>query len=157
MRERLHNKGDCKSFYTYVRSKTKVKTTVGPLTDENDIMVSGDEELGIQNMFFFASVFTKEHCNNLLAVSEIFHGKESEKLTSFNATSNMVKSKLNKLKMNKAPGIDSVGSEISENVVELYNTSLSTGDVPADWKLANVTPVFKKARNVVHRIIDRLV
>ena len=59
-----------------------------------------------------------------------------------------------KLKNNKAPSIDSVGSkmlieiadEISVFLTELYNKSLKTGDVPEDWKLANVTPIFKKGK-----------
>ena len=34
--------------------------------------------------------------------------------------------------------------EISEVVAVMYNKSLTTGDIPNDWKLANVTPVFKK-------------
>ena len=34
--------------------------------------------------------------------------------------------------------------EISEVVAIMYNKSLTTGDIPNDWKLANVTPVFKK-------------
>ncbi len=66
----------------------------------------------------------------------------------------MVKNKLHKLKMNKAPGVDSVGTrmlmelseEIADVVAELFNKSLSTGDVPIDWKLANVTAVFKKGK-----------
>jgi len=32
--------------------------------------------------------------------------------------------------------------EISEFIADLYNLSLRTGDVPHDWKLANVTAVF---------------
>ena len=59
-----------------------------------------------------------------------------------------------KLKNNKAPGIDSVGSkmlietadEISVFLTEVYNKSLKTGDVPEDWKLANVTPIFIKGK-----------
>ena len=50
--------------------------------------------------------------------------------------------------MNKAPGIDSVGSRmltkisdgICDFVADVFNKS---GDVPQDWKLANVSPVFK--------------
>ena len=53
--------------------------------------------------------------------------------------------------MNKAPGIDSVGSRmltglsdgICDFVADLFNKSLNTGDVPQDWKLANVSPIFK--------------
>ena len=56
--------------------------------------------------------------------------------------------------MNKAPGIDLVGTRmllelsevISDTVAELCNKSLSTGDVPYDWKLANVTAVYKKGK-----------
>ena len=56
--------------------------------------------------------------------------------------------------MNKAPGIDSVGSrmlieiadELSVYVAELYNKSLKTGDVPEERKLANVTPIYKKGK-----------
>jgi len=59
-----------------------------------------------------------------------------------------------KLKNNKPLGIDSVGSrmliemanEISVFLVELCNKSLKTGDVPKEWKLANVTPIFKKGK-----------
>ena len=66
----------------------------------------------------------------------------------------MVKAKLLKLKMNKAPGADLVGTnmlvelgdEISDTVADLFNKSLITGEVPPDWKLGNVTPIFKKGK-----------
>ena len=62
--------------------------------------------------------------------------------------------KLSKLKMNKSPGIDFVGSRmliklssvISDFVADLFIKSLNTGDVPQDWKLANVTAIFKKGK-----------
>jgi len=58
--------------------------------------------------------------------------------------------------MNKAPGIDLIGTrmliELSE-VAELYNKTLHTCDISDDWKLANVTPVFRKLKTA-HLIID---
>jgi len=77
----------------------------------------------------------------------------------------MIQDKLIKLKMNKAPGIDLVGSrmlseiseEISYIVAELYNKSLTTGDVPRDWKLANITAVYKKSKKRAYLTIDRLI
>jgi len=79
----------------------------------------------------------------------------------------MVKDNLIKLKKNKAPGIDLVGSrmlsiseEISDIVAELYNKSLTTGtgdDVSQDRKLASVTAVYKKGKKRAHLTIDRLV
>jgi len=60
----------------------------------------------------------------------------------------MVTSKLNEFKMNKASGIELVGTrmfielsqEISDTVAELLNKSLTTGEITRDWGLANVTP-----------------
>ena len=98
------------------------------------------------NTFF--SSFTNETIENLLAVKLFFkNGDVAEKLCGVNITPDMVKCKINKLKMNKAPGVDSAGTrmlvelveEISEVVAIMYNKSLATGDIPNDCKLANVT------------------
>jgi len=78
-------------------------------------------------------------------------------------TPGMVKSKLQKLKMNKAPGVDLVGTrmllelseKISDTVSERPSKTLDSGDVPLDWKLANVTAIFKRVKNQVLQIIDR--
>jgi len=59
-----------------------------------------------------------------------------------------------KLKMNKAQGVDSVGTrmllelseEISDTVVEHFSKYFKSGDVPLDWKLANVKAVFKNGK-----------
>jgi len=66
----------------------------------------------------------------------------------------VLKAKLVKLKMNKAPGVDLVrtrmliefADEISYIIAELFNKSLCSGDVPQDWKLTNVTLIFKKGK-----------
>jgi len=150
-------KKDSKSFFKYVRSKTRVKSTVGPLLDDNDVLVYDDQKMGELLNTFFASVFTKECQNNLPAVKNYFRGTpngDNDKLCTFIITREMVRKKLINLKMNKAPGVDSVGTrmlieladEISHTVAELFNKSLSYGDIPHDWKLANVTPIFKKGK-----------
>jgi len=93
-------------------------------------------------------------------VKQVFPGDKSECLISFTIISDTVKANLNRLKMNKSPGINSVSirmllklvDEISDFIANLYNLSLCTGDVPHDWKLANVTAVYKKGKNVLHLI-----
>ena len=50
-----------------------------------------------------------------------------------------------------------LADEISGTVADLFNKSLRSGEVPPDWKLANVSPIFKKGRNQVCPIIDLLV
>jgi len=59
-----------------------------------------------------------------------------------------------KLKINKTPGIALVRTRmllelaevISVTVAELINNFLKSGDVPQDWKIANVTAAYKKGK-----------
>jgi len=54
--------------------------------------------------------------------------------------------------MNKAPGVDQVSTNmlmelspvIIDVVTELFNKLLASADVPPEWKLANVIPMYKK-------------
>ena len=58
--------------------------------------------------------------------------------------------------MNKASGIDSfctrmlieLSQEISDIVAKLFNKSLTTGDIPQEWLLVNVTAVYKKGKKI---------
>jgi len=102
----------------------------------------------------FLHVFTTENTNNLPDINNIFLDVDSEKLSDVLITPELVHSKLSKLKMNKSRGIDFVGSRmlielssvISDFVADLFIKSLNTGDVPHDWRLANVTAIFKKGK-----------
>jgi len=105
-------------------------------------------------MHFFASVFTTECVEELPYCKSIFQGNDENKLRNYHVSPSMVKAKLLKLKINKAPVVDLVGTnmlveladEISDTVADLFNKSLITGEVPPDWKLPNVTPIFKKRK-----------
>jgi len=101
---------------------------------------------------FFASVFTNEMTDSLPSVMQPFRGTDNEILSSFKITTEMVRNKLASLKMNKASGVDQVSTNmllelspvIVDVVTELFNKLLASADVPPEWKLANVTPIFKK-------------
>ena len=63
---------------------------------------------------------------------------------------------LNGLKVHRAPGPDDLSarvlkecsSDIAFILAYIYNESLAQGNLPDDWRQANVAPVFKKARNM---------
>ena len=67
-------------------------------------------------------------------------------------TKDKVYNKLCQLKENKVPGPDRLSPkllneikiEISEPLCSIFNISLQDSSVPEDWKIANVTPIFKK-------------
>jgi len=76
-------------------------------------------------LILFASAFTKENLNELPAVTQRLKGRENEKLCSFTVTSDMVKIKLLKLKMNKAPGIDLFGTRLLLELAELISVTVA--------------------------------
>ena len=59
---------------------------------------------------------------------------------------------LNNLKVNKATGPDNIPARILKNcssavapiLQKIFQKSISTGTIPQDWRIANVSPVFKK-------------
>jgi len=64
----------------------------------------------------------------------------------------MIQEKIKNLKETSAAGRDSIGprmlkdlvDEIAPALVIIFQRSLQYGEVPEDWKTANVTPIFKK-------------
>ena len=46
---------------------------------------------------------------------------------------------------------------VCDIVAEIYNKSLCTGDISEEWRLANVTAVFKKGKSHLRQTIDLLV
>ena len=77
----------------------------------------------------------------------------------FTVTEEMFRKKLANVK-NGALGPDKITkrqlSELKDVVAQpiciIFNKSLSTGEVPEDWRIANVTPVFKNGVVTQHKI-----
>jgi hypothetical protein len=69
----------------------------------------------------------------------------------------MIQEKIKNLKETSAAGRDSIGprmlkdlvAEIAPALVIIFQRSLQYGEVPEDWKTANVTPIFKKGSKAV--------
>ncbi len=63
---------------------------------------------------------------------------------------------LKDLKPDKATGADGISPRILKtmavgiagSLTQLFNYSLRTGEIPSEWKMANVTPVLKKGSRV---------
>ena len=97
----------------------------------------------------FGEVFTREDVTN---ISEPEVMEMNSRLTDFKVTVKIVKEKIRKLKRESAAGPDGLGpmllqelqEELAPVLVAIYRKSLDTGNVPQDWRIANVTPIFKK-------------
>jgi hypothetical protein len=101
----------------------------------------------------FGSVFTSENGHDELPeVRNMFVKENNHMLSNIEITQDIISSKLSKLKINKAPGVDGLVPRIlvenadilSIPLMYIFIKSLESGKVPGDWKKANVTPIFKK-------------
>ena len=142
-------KKDSKSFFSYVNNKKKLGTKIGPLKDLNNNLVTDDLEMSNIINIYFSSVFTNDS-DNLPNLAPLLDDNES--LSSINISEQLVLKKLKELKTNKSPGPDDLHPKllfelskiISKPLAKLYTLSLNSGLIPNDWKLAHVTPLFKK-------------
>lgn len=138
-----------KEFFSYVNSRKPISRRIGPLESDNGILSSSDEENATLLNEYFSSVFTVE---NDVYDPEPGVVHQAGSINSIRCTVEEVSKKIDNLDSYKAPGTDrflprvvkEVRDEISPHLMTIFNRSLETGDVPQDWREANVTPLFKK-------------
>ena len=138
-----------KSFWKYVKSKTKTKSSLGVLSNPDGSAAETDQEKADVLNKFFASVFTNEDLSHMPLFDDRLFLTILDDIT---FTQKMVKDILSKLDHSKSPGPDGVhnrilkelAEELAQPLADLFNTSMDSGIVPESWKTANVTPIFKK-------------
>ena len=144
------SKSNPKEFFSYVKKKKVSTTSIGPLETQNGDYTNNEEIMANTLNNFFASVFTKENTSVDLPIPT----KQNKGifLNTFDFHENDVALAIDNMNVNKSPGPDKISPrilkeakiEIVKPLTLLFNLSLHTGIVPNDWKLANVTPIFKK-------------
>jgi len=138
-----------KPFYNYIKRRTKTRTPVGPLKTEEGVAVTDPLEMAEMINEFFVSVFTREEAND---VPEPKKRPVPRKMRRMWITSAKVKKKIKELNPNSAPGPDGITPKLLKNCCEeispilamIYRKSVKKGEVPTEWKQANVVPIFKK-------------
>ena len=90
-------------------------------------------------------------------LDEVFNGHDQDKLVDLVIYPEVVEKKLRELKSDKAAGDDNISprflkaicNEIAGPVAIIFRKCLDTGQIPQDWRSANITPVFKRGRRSV--------
>ena len=142
-----------KKFFGYFNVKRKLKNKISNLKCQG-LTVDGDENIVNELNNYFSSVFNKtntDNLNNLQQEEEDILGNINS-INNINVTSDMVKKIILSLDVNKACGPDGIGSRVLKEGVDnlslglsiIYNKSLQSAQVPLDWKVGNVVPIFKK-------------
>ncbi|KAK4806242.1 LOW QUALITY PROTEIN: hypothetical protein QYF61_013386 [Mycteria americana] len=138
------------SFYKYTHNKRRAKENLHPLLDARGNIVTKAEVLNA----FFASVFnSKTSCSWGTQPPEL-EDRDREQNEAPIIQGEMVSDLLHHIDTHKSMGQDGVHPRVLRELEEaltktlsiIYQQSWLTGKVPADWRLANVTPIYKKGR-----------
>ncbi|KAK4810807.1 LOW QUALITY PROTEIN: hypothetical protein QYF61_008779 [Mycteria americana] len=164
-----------KGFLKYVNSKRRTKENIGLLLDEVGHLTNRDEDKAEIFNAFFASVFNNvvpkighQHYVNCILTFDYYNttndgpcdsrspGLEgcdwgSDKLP---ADFELVWDLLLQLNAHKSMGPDGIHPRVLKELADviarplsvIYQRSWESGEVPVDWKLANVIPIFKKGQ-----------
>ena len=143
------SKSNPKAFWAYVNSKTKTRSGVPDLTRPDGSTASTDLDKAEELNHFFHSVFTLEGDGPLPPPPD--YGV-SETLDGITFTKDDVEKMLLAVNPDKAPGPDGLSpavlkkasTALSYPLSVLFNRSMNESRLPADWKQALVTPIFKK-------------
>ena len=148
------SKQNPRKFFSYF-SYGKTKNFSTNLLQENNVIIDDQKDIANTLNEYFASVFVEDH-----PVSVQTHSTLGTKLTNIKLNVEDVKNIVKTFNVHKTAGPDNIYMRtISENIDNLsvaleiiINESLKSSEVPLDWKLANVTPIFKsgdktKAKN----------
>ena len=134
-----------KAFYRYASGRCQ--QSIGPLMNEKRELIASDKDMASILNEFFASVFTVES-DSAPTLEEV----TSARIEDISITEEMIENMIGKLKVGKATGPDGIPArviketarEISVPLRIIFDSSFSRGEVPKDWRRANVVPIFKK-------------
>ena len=136
-----------KHFWKFIKGRRQDSTGIAALRSNGQLESDPKIKAEILNNFF-KSVFTKEDEENM----PILPPSKYPDMPDLNITETGVIKLLSDLNPNKASGPDEIpgrllklaAAQIAPSLTFIFNQSLRTGDLPEDWRKANVSPIYKK-------------
>ena len=136
-----------KLFHNFIRGKLKVKEQVVKLQRDKGGYTETDEQICEEFNKAFQTVFTVEDTPVPQIVQEVDGGAVEDIII----TVGEVKRLLKELDPHKAAGPDKIATFVLKECADqlaipltfIFQKSLLTGEVPIEWRIADVIPIFK--------------
>jgi len=146
-------KNNKKGFFNYISSKRKARDNVGPLLNEAGVLVMEDAEKAELLNAFFASVFSVKAGPQESQAPDV----REEAYREYDyplVEEDCVRDRLSDLDAHKSMGPDGMHPRVLRDLADviaeplsiIFERSWRTGQVPKDWRKANVIPIFKKGK-----------
>jgi hypothetical protein len=163
-----------KSFWNYVNSRRSTRVKVADLRKSDGSFTDKDAEKAEILKEQYSSVFSKEDKSNIPPAKT----RQVPKKFTLKIDRASILKKLQNLKTNKSPGPDQIHPRVLKETADiivtpllmLFNKSITSGVVPLQWKIATITPIYKKGNkadpanyrpvsltSVVCKILERIV
>jgi len=138
---------NAKPFWRYVKSKKQDNVGIAPLRMNGNLHTDSLSKANILNKQF-QSVFTQDDGTN----PSLEGNSAAPPLPPLIITIGGVEKLLANLKTNSASGPDNIpnrflkemAKELAPALTHIFRQSVSSGDLPLDWRCANIAPIFKK-------------
>jgi hypothetical protein len=147
----LINNGNLGSFYSYVNSKLVTKSGVGALKDSNGVLMYDDIDKAKVLNECYSNIFTTDN-----GIIPDFPAKvpSDVHLSNVGFSSDTIYRYLTQLKAKTSSGPDGLSAVFLKHLAPslslplsiLFSNSFRCGDLPDIWKMAYVTPIFKKGQ-----------
>ena len=137
-----------KKFWSFIKGKKQESSGVAPLRHEDGTLHSNSQTKAEILNTQFKSVFTKE----VLSTMPDKGDSPYSPMEPINVTVEGVLKLLQNIKPHKATGPDSIPArllkelshQLAPALTRIYRDTLEAGEVPDDWKMAHIVPIFKK-------------
>ncbi|PKU48587.1 rna-directed dna polymerase from mobile element jockey-like [Limosa lapponica baueri] len=147
-------KDNKKCFYELINNKRRIRENLPPLSDAEGNIVTKDEEKAEVLNAYFASVFSSGTSCSLDTQPHELGDREGRQNEGTTIKEEEISDLLHRLDAHKSMGPDGLHPRVLKELADMlakplsiiYMKSWLTGEIPMDWRVANVTPIYKKGK-----------